>query len=78
MLLVISPEELIEPYKESWKLGHITNPTIDYADNSLYAIFEGKQVIIFKFNKYGWLTDNRYNQYLVSAGSAGVLINIII
>ena len=22
MLLVISPEELIEPYKESWKLGH--------------------------------------------------------
>ena len=77
MIIQISPEELLPQFVNSWKLGHISNPTIDYADNAIYAVYEGKQIILFKFDKYGWINDNRYNKYLVSAGAAGILIQII-
>lgn len=52
------------------------HPSIDYADNAIYAVFEGKIVIIFRFNKYGWINDNRFNDYTISAGSAGITISI--
>jgi len=76
MIIQISPEELLPQFVNSWKLGHISNPTIDYADNAIYAVYEGKQIILFRFDKYGWINDNRYNKYLVSAGAAGILIQI--
>lgn len=76
MFIHITPDELEEEFRESWKLGHIIHPTIDYADNTIYAVFEGKLVIIFKFKKYGWFNDNRQNTYDVSAGSAGITIHI--
>lgn len=78
MLIFISPEELEPEYINSWKLGYITKPSIDYADNAIYAIFENKQVIIFRFSKYGWINDNRSNKYLVSSGEAGITIKIYI
>ena len=78
MLIHIKPDELEEEYRESWKLSHITHPSIDYADNAIYAVFEGKQVTIFKFQKFGWINDNRYNSYFVSYGSAGIFIEITI
>jgi hypothetical protein len=77
MFIHITPDELEEEFRESWKLGFITQPSIDYADNAIYAIFESRQVIIFRFNKYGWVNDNRFNTYKISAGSAGITINII-
>jgi hypothetical protein len=77
MFIHITPDELEEEFRESWKLGFITQPSIDYADNAIYAIFESKQVIIFRFKKYGWINDNRFNTYKISAGSAGITINII-
>jgi hypothetical protein len=77
MIIQISPEELLPQFVNSWKLGHISNPTIDYADNAIYAVYEGKQIILFRFDKYGWINDNRYNKYLVSVGAAGILIQII-
>jgi hypothetical protein len=77
MVILISPDELEPEYVNSWKLGYITQPSIDYADNAIYAIFEGKLVTIFKFNKYGWVNDNRFNTYLISSGSAGITVNII-
>ena len=76
MFILITPDELEEEFRESWKLGWITQPSIDYADNAIYAIYEGRQVIIFYFKKYGWICDNRYNSYKISSGPAGITIMI--
>jgi hypothetical protein len=76
MIINISPEELEPEFRESWKMGMITQPSIDYADNAIWAIFEGEQVIIFRFKKYGFINDNRYNKYFISAGNAGITIRI--
>lgn len=77
MTILITPDELMEEFRESWKMGFIQHPSIDYADNAIYAIFEGKQHIIFRFKDFGWINDNRYNSYTVSTGLAGIMINII-
>jgi len=76
MLIFISPDELEEEFRESWKMGYIIHPSIDYADNAIYAVFEGKLVIIFRFKDYGWINDNRRNTYEVNAGMAGITISI--
>jgi hypothetical protein len=76
MIINILPDELEPEFRESWKMGFITQPSIDYADNAIWAIFEGKQVIIFRFKKYGFINDNRYNKYFISAGNAGITIRI--
>ena len=76
MIINILPDELEPEFINNWKMGFITQPSIDYADNAIWAIFEGKDVIIFRFNKYGWINDNRFNSYLISAGSAGITIKI--
>jgi hypothetical protein len=76
MIINILPDELEPEFVNSWKMGFISHPSIDYADNAIYANFEGKQVTIFRFQKYGWINDNRYNTYFVSAGTAGITIRI--
>ena len=76
MIINISPEELEPEFRESWKMGFITQPSIDYADNAIWALFEGEQVVIFRFKKYGLINDNRYNKYFISAGNAGITIRI--
>lgn len=76
MFIHITPDELEEEFRESWKLGLISQPSIDYADNAIWAIFESKDIIIFRFKDYGWINDNRRNTYLISAGSAGITIQI--
>jgi len=76
MFIHITPDELEEEFKESWKLGLISQPSIDYADNAIWALFESKNIIIFRFKDYGWINDNRRNTYLISAGSAGITIQI--
>jgi len=77
MFIHITPDELEPEFRESWKLGFISHPSIDYADNAIYANFEGKLVKRFRFKQYGWINDNRSNTYKVSAGSAGITINIV-
>ena len=76
MIINISPEELEPEFRESWKMGFITQPSIDYADNAIWALFEGEQVVIFRFKKYGFINDNRYNKYFISVGNAGITIRI--
>jgi hypothetical protein len=76
MIINILPDELESEFIESWKMGFIIQPSIDYADNAIYAIFEGRQVIIFRFKDYGFINDNRRNTYDVSAGKAGITIRI--
>ncbi len=77
MLIHITPDELVPEFRNSWKMGFISQPSIDYADNAIYAVFEGKQVIIFYFKDYGFINDNRHNTYFVSSGLAGITINIV-
>ena len=76
MIINILPDELEPEFRESWKMGFITQPSIDYADNAIWAIFEGENVIIFRFKDYGFINDNRYNSYDISAGKAGITIKI--
>ena len=76
MFIHITPDELEEEFRESWKLGLISQPSIDYADNAIWALFESKNIIIFRLKDYGWIHDNRRNTYLISAGSAGITIQI--
>ena len=76
MIINILPDELEPEFRESWKMGFITQPSIDYADNAIWAIFEGKDVIIFRFKDYGFINDNRRNTYDISAGKAGIMIRI--
>ena len=76
MIINILPDELEPEFIESWKMGWITQPSIDYADNAIWAIFEGRQVVIFRFKEYGFINDNRYNRYSVSSGLAGIMITI--
>ena len=76
MIINILPDELEPEFIESWKMGWITQPSIDYADNAMWALFEGKNVIIFRFKEYGFINDNRYNSSDISAGSAGIMIKI--
>ena len=52
MLIHITPDELEPEFRNNWRMGFISQPSIDYADNAVYAVFEGKQVIIFYFKKY--------------------------
>jgi hypothetical protein len=76
MIINILPDELEPEFINNWKMGFITQPSIDYADNAIWAIFEGRQVTIFRFKDYGFINDNRRNSYSISAGSAGITIKI--
>ena len=76
MIINILPDELEPEFINSWKMGMITQPSIDYADNAIWAIFEGKDIIIFRFKDYGFINDNRRNTYDISAGKAGITIKI--
>ena len=76
MIINILPDELEPEFINSWKMGLIKEPSIDYADNAIWAIFEGKQVVIFRFKDYGFINDNRYNKYFISTGLAGITIRI--
>jgi hypothetical protein len=78
MLIHIQTRELEEEFIRPVTNGLVTHPAIDYQTNSVHAQFEGKDVIIFNFKKYGWFNDNRFNTYNLSLGPAGITIEIII
>jgi hypothetical protein len=73
MLITILPKEIdLEP----WKLAYVHNLHIDYYTNSIHGVFENKEVILYNFNKCGWINDNRQNSYDISCGLAGIFIQI--
>lgn len=76
MLIIISPDELVEEFRNSWKMGSICHPSIDFADNAIYAIFEKRIVTIFHFSSVGVRLDNRRNGYTISSGEAGIVVSI--
>lgn len=76
MFIHITPDELEDEFKNSWKAGLLMNPHIDYATNAIHCWFMNKEVIVFKFQKYGFVNDNRQNKYFISSGLAGITIKI--
>jgi hypothetical protein len=74
MILIISPNELEEEFRDSWKAGKIIHPNIDFATNAIHATFEGKDVIIYKFSNYGYVVSNQKGTHTISAGDAGIMI----
>lgn len=78
MLIHIQTQELEKEFINPVKYGFVSHPVIDYQTNSIHAQYEGKDVIIFHFKKYGWLNDNRYNTYNLSLGPSGITIEILL
>jgi hypothetical protein len=74
MILIISPNELEEEFRDSWKAGRVIHPNIDFATNAIHATFEGKDVIIYKFSNYGYVVSNQKGTHTISAGDAGIMI----
>tara|TARA_R110000751_G_scaffold65584_1_gene134208 strand:- start:142 stop:384 length:243 start_codon:yes stop_codon:yes gene_type:complete len=77
MLLHIDIDEILEEFREPWKLELIKSVSIDYATNSIHGWFENKDIVLFKFKDYGFINDNINNTYYISSGSAGITINIV-
>lgn len=77
MTIIIPPTELEEEFSSLWKLNYIKSLSIDFATNSINGWFENKEVILFNFKNYGFITDNRNSTYELSSGPAGILIQII-
>jgi hypothetical protein len=76
MLLIISPEELVEEFRDTYKMQYVKSLSIDYATNAIHGWYENQDVIVFKFRDLGWINDNRYNTYEISSGPAGIVIKI--
>jgi hypothetical protein len=76
MLLIISPEELVEKFRDAYKMQYVKSLSIDYATNAIHGWYENEDVIVFKFRDLGWINDNRYNTYEISSGPAGIVIKI--
>ena len=76
MLIVISPEELVEEFRSAYKMQYVKSLSIDYATNAIHGWYENEDVIIFKFRDLGWINDNRYNTYEISSGPAGIIVKI--
>jgi len=74
MILIISPNELEEEFRDSWKAGKIIHPNIDFATNAIHATFEDKDVIIYRFSNYGYVVSNQKGTHTLSAGNAGIMI----
>lgn len=77
MMIHITPDELVEEYRDSWEMEYIKNLSIDYATNAIHGSFPGHDdVPIFYFKDYGFINDNRRNTYDLSAGKAGITVII--
>lgn len=78
MYIQISYSELLGEFKNCPdKVKQLYNLGLDYATNSLEGIFNQKEVCIFDFKNYGFITDNRYNSYKIFLEDDGILIHII-
>ena len=75
MIILISSNELEEEFRDSWKGGKVTHPNIDFATNCIHATFENKDVILYRFKKYGYVVSNQSGTHTISAGDAGIMIH---
>ena len=76
MTLFIPLEDLASGWKAPFIYEELSGFHLDYATNAIHCWFGEEEVIIFKFKDYGWINDNRFNIYNISAGSAGIIVQI--
>lgn len=76
MIIHINPDELVDEYRNSWKMEYIKHLSIDYVTNAIHGWLNGEEVILFYFKDYGFINDNRSNVYDLSVGKAGITIRI--
>lgn len=78
MILNIGIDELEKEFRDSpWKLRRIYNIGIDYMTNEIDGMFEDEEKCVFKFDKYDITLSNRWHDYKLSAGEAGITIEFI-
>jgi hypothetical protein len=77
MVIWIDISELETEFSEAvWKMEFVQHAHIDYATNAIHAWFEGKEVVLFRFSKWGWVNDNRENNYELTTGKIGITLKI--
>lgn len=54
----------------------LRNVGIDYATNTIDAVFEDKLMSIFYFSDYDMKLSNRWVDYNISVGEAGITLNL--
>ena len=78
MIISIGVNELEKEFVENpWKIKELYNLGIDYQTNTIDGIFDDEEFVVFDFKKYDMNLSNRWNTYEISAGSAGIFIEII-
>ena len=78
MILYIPVKDCTEQIrKKPYLLEQVYNLGIDYADHEITGYFEDEEYKVFQFKNYGLRLDNRWNTYTISAGKAGITIEIL-
>ena len=70
MVIHITPDELVEEYRESWKMEYIKHPSIDYATNAIHGWLNDEEVIIaavpyLRDQEGGFKRSNMYLRYSI-------------
>jgi hypothetical protein len=77
MIIHIPVCELEEPFcSQSFLMTRLYNVGIDYADQTVSGSFEEQEKIIYNFKDIGFVHDNRFNNYELSVGMAGLTFTI--
>ena len=75
MIIHIGIKELEEGFRDRpWELPKMYNIGIDYESNDIQGILDNEERCLFKFDKYDIKLSNRWGNYNISAGLAGITI----
>tara|TARA_A100001035_G_C27463253_1_gene355493 strand:- start:224 stop:472 length:249 start_codon:yes stop_codon:yes gene_type:complete len=79
LILHIGIDELELENSDSWKLNHLYNVGIDYETNRIEGLFtlDNKEIILFDFSRYDMKLSNRWGDYKISVGEAGITLDFI-
>ena len=78
MILYIPVKDCSEQIRDNpCLLEQLYNLGIDYADHDITGYYEDEEYKVFQFTDYGIRLDNRWNTYNISAGKAGITIEIL-
>ena len=83
MILFVPTSELEPPYNEPERLEYLRNVGIDYATNTIDAVDYGeidefgnaKCISFFNFSNWDIRFANRFHDYQISCGPAGITFN---
>lgn len=78
MILYIPVKDCSEQIRDNpCLLEQLYNLGIDYADHDITGYYKDEEYKVFQFKYYGLKLDNRWNTYNISAGKAGITIEIL-